>query len=50
MTVNVTNEIYEPREWTTATRPADPFDGQTGFNTDVQQWEGWNGTQWVLMG
>src|ERR1700761_8367083 len=28
--------------WTTATRPASPFNGLLGINTDFQQYEYWN--------
>lgn len=32
--------------WTTATRPATPSEGQTGFNTTLETLETYNGTQW----
>ncbi len=32
--------------WSTATRPASPVEGQTGFNTTLETLETYNGTQW----
>lgn len=32
----------EPKIWTTATRPAAPYDGQTGKNTDIGGLETWD--------
>lgn len=32
---------------TTAQRPGGPADGATRWNTDLQTWEGWDGTTWV---
>lgn len=32
--------------WTTATRPASPATGATGFNSTVGAYETWNGSQW----
>ena len=32
--------------WTTATRPASPATGQTGFNTTLNILESYTGTQW----
>jgi hypothetical protein len=34
--------------WTTATRPASPNQGQTGFNTTTIQLETYNGSAWVI--
>lgn len=34
--------------WTTATRPASPAAGQTGFNTTTGQIETYNGTAWAI--
>lgn len=36
--------------WTTATRPATPATGATGFNTTLGEVETWNGTAWVSGG
>ena len=33
-------------EWTTATRPVPPFESLLGYNTDMQQYEFYDGTQW----
>jgi len=32
--------------WTTATRPASPATGATGFNSTLGTYETWNGSQW----
>lgn len=32
--------------WTTATRPASPVEGQTGYNSTLECLETYNGTQW----
>lgn len=42
-----TNGITFPT-WTTATRPASPATGQTGFNTTTSQMETYDGTQWEI--
>ena len=42
--------IVTPDTWTTSTRPATPYTGQTGFNTETEQFEGLNGTAWVIIG
>lgn len=35
---------------TTAQRPANPPLGMMRFNTDSEEWEGWDGTSWRTMG
>lgn len=35
--------------WTTATRPATPYNGLLGYNSDLSQWEFWNGAAWVQL-
>ena len=42
--------IIPPDTWTTGSRPAAPYVGQAGINTETGQFEGWNGTAWVLLG
>jgi len=37
-----------PASWTTATRPASPTAGQTGYNTTTLQMETYNGSAWVI--
>jgi len=56
-TIAITNEMiadvrtfmsHDIGLWTTSTRPANPIENQTlGFNTDLDQHEFWNGTDWV---
>lgn len=36
--------------WTTGTRPATPFQGQTGFNFTLQSLESWTGSAWSSVG
>lgn len=36
--------------WTTAARPASPYDGLMGYNSSLSQWEYWNGSAWVQFG
>lgn len=36
--------------WTTATRPASPVQGQTGYNTTINSLEAYNGTTWTMVG
>lgn len=36
--------------WTTATRPSNPANGQTGFNTTLGSLETYNGSSWVIGG
>lgn len=38
------------RKWTSSTRPSTPEEGQIGYNTQTQQYEGWNGTNWIIIG
>ncbi|HUV84380.1 MAG TPA: hypothetical protein VMV86_01660 [Methanosarcinales archaeon] len=45
-----TQVIIPPGTWTDSTRPAAPYAGQTGFNTESSQFEGWNGNNWVIIG
>ena len=33
--------------WTTSTRPSPPYNGLSGFNSSLLQWEYWNGTSWI---
>lgn len=47
LTLNgTTGEVFP--SWTTATRPASPVAGQTGFNTTTGQMETYNGSAWTL--
>lgn len=39
--------VGQMKFWTTAGRPAAPFTGQHGYNTDLAVYEAWNGTVWV---
>lgn len=49
--VTVYNQvIIPPGNWTNSTRPAAPYPGQSGWNTESKQFEGWNETQWVIIG
>jgi len=50
MADEVIHEIIDPEEWTNSTRPVSPWIGQTGLNTETGQFEGWNGTAWIVMG
>lgn len=37
--------------WTTATRPSpSSTDHPIGFNSTTSQFEGWDGTKWVILG
>jgi len=47
---NSTGTVSGP--WTTATRPASPVDGLSGFNTDLDKFETWDATNnaWVSGG
>ena len=45
-----TQVIIPPGTWTNGSRPATPYNGQSGFNSESQQFEGWNGTMWVILG
>jgi hypothetical protein len=36
--------------WTTTTRPSNPANGQTGFNTTLVSLETYNGSSWVIGG
>lgn len=36
--------------WTTATRPSNPANGQTGFNSTLTTLETYNGSSWVMGG
>lgn len=38
-----------PLSWTTATRPASPSVGTTGYNTTLSVLETWNGTSWAAV-
>lgn len=47
LTLNgTTGEVFP--SWTTATRPASPSAGQTGFNTTTGQMESYNGSAWTV--
>lgn len=47
LTLNgTTGEVFP--SWTTATRPASPSAGQTGFNTTTGQMETYDGTSWTV--
>jgi len=35
--------------WTTAGRPSSPSAGQQGYNTTLNQYEIWSGTNWVAI-
>lgn len=47
ITLNGTTGVTFP-SWTTATRPASPTAGQTGFNTTTSQMETYDGTSWTV--
>jgi hypothetical protein len=47
-TIQATN--FRLQNWTTSTRPSNPVEGQIGYNTDTHQFEGWNGSSWVILG
>jgi hypothetical protein len=48
MTITLNGTTGEiPATWTTATRPASPSTGQTGFNTTTTQMETYNGSAWT---
>jgi hypothetical protein len=49
MTIDGTNGAFFSK-WTTATRPAVPAEGQMGFNTSLDQFEGYNGSAWGPLG
>jgi hypothetical protein len=38
-----------PYVWTTANRPSSPFPGLLGYNSDLGQYEYWNGASWVQL-
>lgn len=38
-----------PLSWTTANRPASPATGLLGYNTNLGQYEYWNGVAWVQL-
>lgn len=42
--------IIPPGNWTNSTRPAAPYPGQSGWNTESKQFEGWNESEWVIIG
>ena len=46
---NTNGNVANIARWTTATRPASPFTGQTGLNTDFNGLEVWNGTGWLII-
>lgn len=41
------NEGFVPPSGSTAQRPGAPVDGETRWNSDTSQWEGWNGAAWI---
>lgn len=46
--INIDGTIeFESGSWTTALRPSTPYNGRSGFNTDLLQCEYWNGTTWI---
>lgn len=45
-----TQVIIPPGNWTNSTRPAAPYPGQSGWNTESKQFEGWNESEWVIIG
>lgn len=47
--LNATSRLLVPA-WTDATRPAVPAQREIGFNTDTNQFEAYNGTEWILLG
>ena len=49
MTITLSGSLGETfPNWTTATRPATPNAGQTGFNTTTGQMETYNGSAWTV--
>ena len=47
MTISATTQGLKPGVCTSTARPANPFDGQVIYMTDVDQTAVWDGTQWV---
>ncbi|PWU05063.1 MAG: hypothetical protein C5B43_03855 [Verrucomicrobia bacterium] len=47
--INIRNSFVT--KWTTATRPLPPYDGLLGYNTDLEEYEYWNGTTlaWIQL-
>lgn len=46
--VNVKSPLFFT--WTTATRPSPPYNGLNGYNTDLDDYEFWNGSFWISHG
>jgi hypothetical protein len=36
-------------KWTTSSRPGTPYVGLLGFNTTINMYEYWDGTEWVTI-
>jgi len=49
MTISTTSQGLKPGVCTSANRPANPFDGQVIYMTDVDQTAVWDGTQWTVL-
>jgi len=44
------NAAVDVTTWTTATRPATPTTGQSGYNSTIPQFEYWDGAAWQAAG
>ena len=49
MTISATTQGLKPGVCTSTNRPANPFDGQVIYMTDVDQTAVWDGTQWTVL-
>ena len=49
MTISATSKGLKPGVCTSSNRPANPFDGQVIYMTDVDQTAVWDGTQWTVL-
>jgi hypothetical protein len=44
------NKVFRLGQGTTAQRPTSPLSGMIWYNTDLGEFEGYNGTQWKSVG
>jgi hypothetical protein len=49
MTISATSQGLKPGVCTSTNRPANPFDGQIIYMTDVDQTAVWDGSQWTVL-
>jgi len=49
MTISTTSQYLKPGVCTSSNRPANPFDGQVIYMTDVDQTAVWDGETWVVL-